>query len=228
VYWLFGVRLSLLTAINKLLKQSHYNGNKKLKLRYDSINDYQSPEELIFRLRFWTDPAFKKPPILMASQQVGWNGKSVVNASEDIYRYFMSQDIVASIEYEDKGVNKKILSYGLLGVYSKLLQSFSNGMNTAGNIDDEISALIWLGPKVGPSLTDVKNHIIEYCNESEQLSLAFENLKFIEHFPSQLGLIQNGLIKEKFFVISYKEGFRDQEGVKTRSDMQQIYGIQDI
>ncbi|MDN3487439.1 hypothetical protein QL989_19040 [Pseudoalteromonas sp. APC 3224] len=200
-----------------------------MKLRYDSINQYKSPQELIFRLRLWTDPAFKKPPILMASQQVGWNGISVVNASEGIYSYFMSQDILASIKSEEQDVIKKITSYDLMGVLSKLQQSLSNGMNTAGNINDELSALMWLGPKIGPSLNDAKNHIIEYYNESEQHSLAFENVKFIEHYPSQAGHVQDWFTQEKFFVISYKEGFRDQECiVMTHDAMQREYGIKGI
>lgn len=200
-----------------------------MKLRYDSINQYKSPQELIFRLRLWTDPAFKKPPILMASQQLGWNGISVVNASEGIYSHFISQDILASIKSGEQDVIKKIKAYDLMGVLTKLQQNLSNGMNTAGNINDELSALMWLGPKIYPSLKDVRNHIIEYFKESEEHSLAFENIKFIEHYPSQAGPIQNWLTQEKFFVISYKEGFRNQECiVMTHDAMQREYGIKGI
>lgn len=198
-------------------------------LRYDSLDHFQTPEELIFRLRLWTDPSFKKPPILMASQASGWNGISVVNASEDIYSYFMSQNILDSIESEDQDVIRQLISFDLIGVLSKLQQNFSNGLFNAGGIHDELSALTWLGPKVGPCLNEAKKNIINYYEEADDLSLAYENIIFVEHYPSQPGLVQDWFTKEKFFVISYKEGCRDQQCiVMSHAAMQREYGLQNI
>ncbi|MBU2872987.1 hypothetical protein [Marinobacter salexigens] len=200
-----------------------------MKLRYDSLDYFKTPEELIFRLRLWTDPDFKKAPILMASQAHGWNGVSVVNASEDIYGYFMSQNILGSIQAEDQDVIRKLTGFDLLGVLSRLQQNFSNGLYNSGAVHDELSALMWLGPKVGPCLNEAKTHIVGYYSESEGLSQAFENMLFIEHYPPQGGLIQDWLTKEKFFVISYKAGHRDQQCiVMSHQAMDREYGIKNI
>lgn len=200
-----------------------------MQLRYDSLDFYKTPEELIFRLRLWTDPAFKKAPILMASQAHGWNGVSVVNASEDIYSYFMSQNILDSIQSEDRDVIRKLTGFDLLGVLSKLQQNFSNGLYNSGGVHDELSALMWLGPKVGPCLNEAKEHIINYYNESDGLSQTFKNMLFIEHYPSQRGLVQDWFTKEKFFVISYKEGYRYQQCiVMSHQTIGREYGIKNI
>ncbi|MCG9230948.1 hypothetical protein L3X65_17525 [Vibrio diabolicus] len=202
---------------------------KKLQLRYDSLDHFKTPEELIFRLRLWTDPELRKAPILMASQATGWNGISVVNASEQIYGYFISQDILSTIKSEDHDVIKNITKFDLMGVLTKLQQNISNGMFNAGGMHDELSSLMWLGPKVGPCLNEAKTHIINYYNETEQLSEAFENLLFVEHYPSQPGGIQDWFKKEKFFVISYKEGERDQQCiVMSHAAMLREYGIENI
>ncbi len=200
-----------------------------MKLRYDSLNHYKSPEELIFRLRLWTDPNFKKPPILMASQLPGWKGISVVNASEDIYSFFISQDILDAVKNEDQDVIKSITKFDLIGVLSKLQQNFSNGLLDAGNIHDEISALMWLGPKVVPCLNDAKKHIAQYFEDSEQLKDSFENLLFIEHYPFQPDEYQDWFTKEKFFVISYKDGSRDELCILMSHDaMKNEYGVTGI
>lgn len=200
-----------------------------MKLRYDSLKDFKTPEELIFRLRLWTDPAFETPPILMASQASGWNGISVVNASEKIYSYFMSQNILNSTELKDQDVIKKLAGFDIVGALSKLQQNFSNGLFDAGKVHDEFSALMWLGPKVAPCLNEAKNHLANYFSESKKLSLTYKNILFIEHYPSQPGLIQDWFAKEKFFIISYKEGSRDEQCIiMSHAAMQREYGIQRI
>lgn len=200
-----------------------------MQLRYDSLNDFKTPEELVFRLRLWTDPAFKKSPILMASQAQGWNGTSVVNASEDIYSYFMSQEILDSVESRDQEVIKKIAGFDLIRVLSRLQKNFSNGLFNAGQMHDEVSALIWLGPKIGSCLNETKSHIKNYICESKELSLTYKSILFIEHFPSQPGLIQDWFAKEKFFVVSYAEGFRDEQCIlMSHSALQREYGIENL
>jgi len=200
-----------------------------MNLSYDSLEHYKTPSELIFRLRVWTDPALKKAPILMATQAKDWKGISVLNASEDIYSYFMSQDTLSLIQSNDEDIFKSPTQFDLMGVLTKLQLNFSNGLFNAGSIQDGFSALMWLGPKVIPCLNDAKNHISNYYQELGKLNDAYKNIVFIEHYPAQSGSNQDWFTKEKFFVISYSDGFRNQKCiVMNHSAMKREFGVTNI
>ncbi len=200
-----------------------------MKLSYDSIDYYKTPEELIFRLRLWTDPALEKSPLLMASEAEGWKGKSVINVSEDIYSFFMGQNIYSSALKKDEDIIKKTTKHDTVHVLAKLQKKISDGLFNIGAIHDEISLIKWLGPKIAACLTDMKQIISKYFEESCTLKDAYENILFFEHCSARLEYSQDWLSKEKFFVVSYKEGARDQKSiVMTRAAMEREFGIKCI
>lgn len=201
-----------------------------MELRYDSAITFRTPEDLVFRLRLWTDPSLRKPPILMASQAPSWVGVSVVNASEDIYAYFLRQPVLAMVKEADQEVIWTSAGFSFSSVLAKLQEKFISGLFNAGNMDDMASIVTWLGPKVVPCLGEVQQVISEYVGARKSLRDAYQNMLFVEHYPARpQDVVQDWFTKEKFFVVSHANGSRDQQCiVMTHGAMASEFGITGI
>lgn len=201
-----------------------------MKLRYDSANTCRTPEDLAFRLRLWTDPALQKPPILMASQAPSWTGISVVNASEDIYAYFLRQPVLAMVKEADHDVIWSSAGFSFSNVLAKLQEKFLSGLYNVGTMHDATSIVTWLGPKVVPCLAEMQQILSEYVGARQSLSEAYQKILFVEHYPARpQDLVQDWFTKEKFFVVNHANGSRDERCiVMTHEAMDREFGITGI
>lgn len=201
-----------------------------MELRYDSAKTFRTPEDLVFRLRLWTDPSLLKPPILMASQAPSWKGISVVNASEDLYAYFLRQPALEMAKEADQDVIWTSAGISFSNVLAKLQEKFLGGLFNAGNMHDVASIMTWLGPKVVPCLGDVQKIISEYIGDRQKIVEAYQNMLFVEHYPAHPDdELQDWFTKEKFFVVSHANGSRDEKCiVMTHEAMAREFGIAGI
>lgn len=201
-----------------------------MQLKYDSAKTSSTPEDIAFRLRLWTDPVFQKAPILMASQAPSWTGISVVNASEDIYAYFLRQPVLASVKDVDQEVIWTSASFSFSSVLARLQEKLLSGLANAGSMHDLTSIVAWIGPKVVPSLGEIQQIISEYVGARQCLNKTYQNMLFVEHYPARpQDLVQDWFTKEKFFVVSHANGSRDERCiVMSHEAMAREFGITGI
>jgi len=201
------------------------------KLAYDS-DSVPGVEKLTYRLRLWTDPAGNAPPVIMASERKGWDQKSVLNASESIYRQFANLNKLKLAYSQDRSSINTIAKFSLAEIVTKINFKIQSSLGNAGSMTDITTTADWLGKKAIPELIKLKSAINEYTKSIKQLNFAYSDVIFVEHFIGREAAYDeanDALNLEKFYVTSYKTGSRqDVRIIGDHKLMLKLYGIDDI
>jgi len=134
------------------------------------------------------------------------------------------------VKQADQDVIWTSTGFSFSNILAKLQNKFLCGLFNAGNMHDATSIVTWLGPKVLPCLNEIQQIISEYVSDRQSLNDAYQNMLFVEHYPARpQDAVQDWFTKEKFFVVSYSNGSRDQKCiVMTHEAMAREFGITGI